>query len=196
MNGRVLMLRPVRSVVDEMTDEAIVAACASGDTAALGLLFDRFHKDVVRFLSRLLGSDHRELDDLAQATFLEVWRAAGRFARKSTVKSWILAIAHNLARHHLRSESRRKTALSLLEHRPQKTARSQEDEVGDHLLLERLARALKTLDPLRRTAFVMCDLEEISGVDAANALGVRPGTLWRRLHEARKQLKRALEEDS
>ena len=44
--------------------------------------------------------------------------------------------------------------------------------------------------------FLRRRIPEISGVDAASALGIRPGTLWRRLHEARKQLKRALEEDS
>ncbi len=196
MGGKVIVLRRIRGVVEEMSDEAIVAACASGDTAALGVLFDRFHRDVLRFLSRLLGHDCLELDDLAQATFLEVWRSAARFGRRSSVKSWILAISHNLARHHVRGEVRRRTALSLLEKRPPSPERSQEETIGDQMLVERLGRALMTLDPDRRTAFVMCDLEEISGVDAATALGIRPGTLWRRLHEARKALRRALEEGS
>jgi RNA polymerase sigma-70 factor, ECF subfamily len=194
MSGKVIVLRPVRAVVDEMSDDAIVAACASGDTAALGMLFDRFNRDVLRFLGRILGGNCLDLDDLAQATFLEVWRSSARFARRSSVKSWILAIAHNLARHYIRGEARRRNALSAFEQRPMHAVRTQEEEVGDHLLVERLAQALQKLDPDRRTAFVMCDLEEIAGVDAASALGIRPGTLWRRLHEARKQLRRALEE--
>jgi RNA polymerase sigma-70 factor (ECF subfamily) len=196
MTGKVIAFRPMRGGVEEMSDEAIVAACASGDTAALGMLFDRFHRDVLRFLSRVLGADCLDLDDLAQATFIEVWRSASRFGRRSSVKSWILAIAHNLARHHVRGEVRRRTALSVLEHRPQRAVRSQEEAVGDQLLVERLAVALRDLDADRRTAFIMCDLEEIPGVDVANALGIRPGTLWRRLHEARKALRRALEEDA
>ena len=43
-----------------------------------------------------------------------------------------------------------------------------------------------------RAAFVLCDLEEMPGVEAARALDVRAGTLWRRLHEARRALRAAL----
>ena len=38
----------------------------------------------------------------------------------------------------------------------------------------------------------MCELEETPGKDAAEALGVPEGTLWRRLHEAREALRRAM----
>ena len=56
-----------------------------------------------------------------------------------------------------------------------------------------LQRALAELPRGLREAFVMCDLEEVPGVEAAAVLGVREGTLWWRLSEARKTLRAALE---
>ena len=60
--------------------------------------------------------------------------------------------------------------------------------------MQRLLVALDDLPHDLREAFVMCDLEEVAGVDVARALGVREGTLWRRLHEARRALRCALTE--
>jgi RNA polymerase sigma-70 factor, ECF subfamily len=196
MSGPKLRLLPAVSArQDTMSDDELVAACGAGGTAALGMLYDRFHGDVLRFLSRLLGARCPVLDDLAQATFVEVWKSAARFGRRSTVKSWILAIAHNLARRHIRQEIRKRSALAVLEGGAHDWVRSHEQLVGDKILVERLSASLATLDADLRTAFVMCDLEEISGVDAARALGVRPGTMWRRLFQARRALRAALKEE-
>jgi DNA-directed RNA polymerase specialized sigma24 family protein len=56
-----------------------------------------------------------------------------------------------------------------------------------------LRAALPTLPHDLRVAFVMCDVEGVPGVEAARAVGVPPGTMWRRLHEARKALAAAIE---
>ena len=60
--------------------------------------------------------------------------------------------------------------------------------------LQRLAAAVEELPHDLRAAYVLCDLEELPGVEAARVLGVRAGTLWRRLHEARRALRDAIEE--
>jgi RNA polymerase sigma-70 factor (ECF subfamily) len=61
-------------------------------------------------------------------------------------------------------------------------------------MAEIAASALAELPFDLRSAFVLCDLEEMSGADAAAALDVRPGTLGRRLFEARRALRAAVEE--
>ena len=61
--------------------------------------------------------------------------------------------------------------------------------------LDRLASALETLPHDLRTAYVLCDLEEVPGIEAARILDVRPGTLWRRLHDARRALRASIEGD-
>ena len=96
----------------ERSDESLVLACADGDGRALEELFHRHGKQVYRILGRLSHVDGRDLEDLVQVTFLEVHRSARRFSGRSAVGTWIISVALNVARHHARSESRRRTAMA------------------------------------------------------------------------------------
>ncbi len=169
-------------------DAALITACGNGDATALGALFDRHHQAVYRFLSRMSGADGPDLDDLVQTTFIEVGRSASRFAGRSSVKSWILGIGANVARHHIRSEVRRKRTVKALEAVQYHGGETPEATYGRQQQVEQLTEALEGLSHKLRVVFVMCDLEGISGVEAASTLGIKPGTLWRRLHDARKKL--------
>jgi RNA polymerase sigma-70 factor (ECF subfamily) len=196
MSAKILPFRrpatPPQALPAELSDEALLSACGTGDTAALGELYERFHPVVYRVLSRLVGARCAELDDLVQATFIEVLRAAAQFQRRSSVRSYILGIASNIARHHHRSQGRRqRMEVSLPSPLP---SSGPEQVAAQRELMARLLCALDGLPHDLRVAFVMCDLEEVAGVDVARALGVREGTLWRRLHEARKALRLALTE--
>lgn len=178
--------------VGALSDEALLAACATGDREALGLLYDRHQVIVWRFIGRLLGPGSSEVDDIVQGTFVEVWRSAARFSGRSTVRTWILGIAHNLARKDMRSRGRRRAALDALA-RHTEPPPSPEGRLHDRIMLERLQLALQALSPELRATFVLCEVEGVRGVEAAQILGVRPGTVWRRLHDARRRLRRALE---
>lgn len=191
--GKLLPLRRVDGVPAEMSDEALIAACAVGERAALGALFDRHSRPVYRFVARAATVDDDDADDLVQATFVEVWRSAGRYRGKGSARSWIFGIAANLLRHHARKEARRRVALTNLAERPANSTSRPDDELARRQLVDWLAAALASLPHDLRIAFVMCDLEEIPGVEAARALSVRPGTMWRRLHDARRRLREALE---
>ncbi len=188
MKGKLRLLRRIDGEPAEMSDEALMAACGKGDSAALGALFDRHHQAVYRFISRTVGRGAWDLDDLVQSTFLEVHRSAHRFRGDAAVKSWIFGIAVNVARHHIRGEVRRrhlKDAVAALPSQPQESPLR---IVQRQVKLSRLAAGIRALPEHLRVAFVMCDLEGISGVDTARVLGIRQGTLWRRLHDARKTL--------
>lgn len=175
-----------------MSDEGLIAACAVGEAAALGALFDRHHRPVYRFIARVLGPGD-DIDDLVQSTFIEVWRSAKRFKGKGKVRSWIFGIAANVARRHIRTEVRRRRAMEGVASRPAPEPARPDDIAADRELVNRVGEALDDLSHDLRVAFVLCDLENISGVDAARALGVRKGTLWRRLHDARKALRTILD---
>lgn len=191
MTGKIIPIRRQEQPSDTVSDSDLLAACAHRDQGALAQLYDRHHLQVWRFVARLLGSGCPEVDDLVQCTFVEVWRSAPRFQGRSQVCSWILGISHNLARRHMRAGSRRRVAMvALREVTPH--AFEPEGQWQDKLLLEQLEDALQTLSPKLRATFVLCDLEGIKGVEAAQVLNTRPGTVWRRLHEARAKLRVAL----
>lgn len=195
MNARVIELGAAAEADErstEATDEELLGACAAEDPEALGALYDRHVEGLVRFLTRVLGPNAPELDDLVQATFIEAWRGAPRFNGKAAVRTWILAIGHNLARRHMRDASRRRAALERFGEIAEATV-APEARWQDQLVLEGMQAALQALPSDLRVAFVLCDLEGLKGVEAAEVVGVRPGTLWRRLHDARKRLRVALE---
>jgi len=190
---RLISLRRVHATTAEFSDEALLAALTLGDSAAMGALIDRFHQSVYRFVSRLVGSDAGDRDDLVQATFAEIAICAARYKRISSVKVWIFGIAANLVRKHMRSAVRRRRMESALSSLPPHRASRPDVEAQDHEMMAQLAAALAALPAPLREVFVLCDLEELPCREAAFALGVREGTIWRRLHDARSALRAALE---
>ena len=178
---------------EELSDEALVAACAVNDSAALGVLFDRYCQNLARFLSRLVTAPAPDIEDLIQSTFVQAWRGSSSYKAKGSVRSWLYGIAANLARHYIRGEVRRRKAIAGLRDEPERNRRSVSSEVADAQLVQRLTDVLQQLTHDQRVAFVLCDIEEMSGVEAARALGIRQGTMWRRLHDARRSLRNLLE---
>src|SRR5450432_3742122 len=110
MSENVLHFR--RLAQRELCDEALVLACVAGDGRALEELFYRHGAQVHRVLVRLGHVDRKDLEDLVQSTFLEVHRSAKGFSGRSAVSTWILGIAMNVARHHVRGEARRRSAMA------------------------------------------------------------------------------------
>jgi RNA polymerase sigma-70 factor (ECF subfamily) len=191
VTSRVIPIRRVGSAPAEMSDEALVAACATGENAALGALYDRHVDSVRRFLARMSGTDDRDLDDLVQATFETVPRAARRFGGDSQVRTWLFGVANNVARHHVRSEMRRKRLASAFA----EERREAGDSASEVMARERAARlqaAIAALPDKLREAFVLVYLEGIAGGEVAKLLGVREGTIWKRLFQARARLRDSL----
>lgn len=193
MTAKLVPLRRVSGDVGELSDEALLAAAGTGDAAALGALFNRFSVAVYRFAARLPTTDEAARDDLVQATFLEVQRTASRYRGTSSVKTWLLGVAANVARHQLRGERRRRARQARFLERATAVPETPEDRVDRKRLLARIAEALAALPYDQQVAFILCDLEQLPGADTARCLGIPEGTLWRRLHHARKAVRAAVE---
>ena len=84
------------------SDEQLMAMLAAGETAALEILVQRYHRMLLGYLYRFVGGDRSLAEDLVQETFLRVLRQQHHTMPQS-FKAWLYAIATNLARDHLRS---------------------------------------------------------------------------------------------
>lgn len=192
--GQVVPLRRLderKAALSEISDEALLASCGVGDSAALGALFDRHHEAVYRLISRLLRAEPAETDDLVQTTFLAAWRSARAYSGRGSVRSFLFGIAANTVRHHVRATRRRRDAHADLP--VPATGGTPDDAAIRAQQVSLLAAALERLPHDLRAAYVLCDLEDMPGVEAARVLDVRAGTLWRRLHEARRALREAID---
>jgi RNA polymerase sigma-70 factor (ECF subfamily) len=187
MKAPVIELRPVPANNESLSDDALIAACGTGDRAARALLFERYLVIVHRFIARMRASDPDAIEDLVQATFVSAFQAATRY-RGGNAKGWLLGIAANHTRTYARGEIRRKRALGVVAEESPRTV-----EPTDLALLTKLPAAIASLPHDQRAVVVLVDLEGERGADAAAALGIPEGTMWRRLYHARQALRVALE---
>ena len=169
------------------TDEALMPRIAAGDAQAFGELFRRRQTDVYRFALHMSASKP-VAEDVTQDVFLQVMRDANRYdPLRGSVGPWLFGIARNFIR---RRFERERSLQPLFEESGQEVqlAGVQEDTLGDLTRAQQidlLKRAILTL-PLRyREAVVLCDLQELTYVDAATALGCAVGTVRSRLHRGR-----------
>jgi RNA polymerase sigma-70 factor (ECF subfamily) len=177
-----------------LSDDAVAAACASGDPAAVAELFERFHAVVARFLSRIVRGQ-LEVEDLLQATFLEIARGRTRFEGRSSARTWILGISANIARHHVRAQRRYGQLRLAIRHLDTGSTQAPPDRQAEaRALLERTRGALDGVSPDRRIAYVLCEVEGLSAREAARVLRCSETAVWKRVSDTRLALRRASEE--
>ncbi|WP_438024186.1 RNA polymerase sigma factor [Sorangium sp. So ce233] len=176
----------------DATDAALLAAVAQGDLGPLGVLFDRHHEHVRQFLLRAAPND-ADVDDLVQETFLTAARAAASFDGRETARPFLIGVAVQLLRRRRRAFARLRALIESFGSAPAPPPATPEDEASLAEDEARIRSAIARLGDERRLVLVMVEWNGMSGVEVARLLGTPVGTVWRRLHEARAELRRALE---
>jgi len=171
-------------------DPAVLSAI-DGDVAALGSLYDEHHAAVHKFACRMLGD--QSAWDVVQETFLTLPKALKRWNGQGALRTFIIGIAVNHARHHVRSSSRRRRAMDQFSLEPEGGSESPERSAEQQRLSTLLLRALDELSYDHRSVFVLCEVEERTSREVADILGVPEGTVRTRLFHARAKLRAALE---
>ena len=174
-------------------DDLLIARIAEGDREAFAELYRRHHADICRFAAHMCGS-HTAAEDIVHEAFVAVIDSAPRYRPgRTTAKLWLLGIARNYVR---RARAVRPT-LSLHDQAEAGAAELavEVDPVGDldrRRHLAALRRAVLGLPVRYREAVVLCDLHELSYLDAATTIGCAIGTVRSRLHRGRVLLAREL----
>ena len=178
-----------------LKDPELVGHILRGDEEAFDLIVMRHQESVRLLLLRLLGNIE-DAEEGAQETFLRVYRNLGDFRSDSSLKTWIMKIAVNLALDMQRQRSRRPKAVpmddALAERVPARC-----DAPEARLLVEErkqvLARALERL-PFKQRASLALKIDEGLGYEAiAGVLNTTPKAVKANVHLARKKLLEWLE---
>ena len=162
----------------ESTEESPFAAIVNEHGASVY----RLAKSVVR--------DSALADDVAQETFIKVWKHLGEFRGEGSLRGWILRIAHN------------ESVSTLRRIRDSATAPERMPEGSDPITINRIVEgrvaagelmdALEELDELSRAIVVLREVEGLSYDDIAATLDVPIPTVKTRLLRARRELARLL----
>lgn len=185
-------MRPLKqpNAAERPGDPELFASIASGELGALGVLFDRHHEDVRQFLLRT--APPADVDDLVQEAFLTAARAAGSYDGREVARPFLIGVAAQLLRRRRRTLARLRNLVAAFGDAPQDLAPDPSDALLAAESDAAVRAAVERLPEDQRIALVMVEWNGMSGVEAARALGVPPGTLWRWLHDARADVRRRL----
>ncbi len=176
--------------------ERLVRRAQSGDRTAFDELVRRYRARIYALTLHLTGS-RAEADDITQDVFTRAYQQLGGFAGRSEFFTWLYRIAVNRALNARRDTARRRT--SGLDD-PRVQAAVAVDAYGDprraaelRQTYARLIVALDRLAPTLRSTVVLVALQGLPHDEAAAVLGCSIGTVAWRIHEARQQLRSALD---
>jgi RNA polymerase sigma-70 factor (ECF subfamily) len=178
---------PTRAAATEtFSDEVLIGRIANGDQLAMRTLFSRHRLAIYRWLLRLVH-DEALADDLLSDVFLDVWRKATSFERRSSVSTWLLAIA----RHKALSARRRRTEVEL---NAQLASTVADPADNPELVLQKknreelLRHSLARLSPEHGEVIDLTYYHGKSIKEIADIIGINEATVKSRTFYARKRL--------
>jgi len=173
--------------------DELLSALARGDLEALRSAYQRHHEAVRAFACRLLG-DESDAEELVQEVFVSLPSALQNYRADASLRTFLISIAANHARHHVRAAVRRRSALDRLATEPSAARVALPDEpLEREQLAHALTRALDRIPLEQRVAFVLCEVEERPSHEAAFIVGVPESTLRARVRAAKRRLRELLD---
>ncbi|MEM7159065.1 MAG: RNA polymerase sigma factor [Myxococcota bacterium] len=139
---------------------------------------------------RRLGVPEDAVDDAVHDVFVVVARRLSEFEGRAAITSWLFAVAIRVAKHQRRSVARRQRRRDALARAVEVIAPSQSDAHTQHDAARTLHALLDRLDDEQRHVFILMELEQLTGREAAEILGIKPATAHSRLRIAREHLRR------
>lgn len=175
----------LHSEVELEPGDAWLERCRQQDQVACSEFFNRYH-GFVRRAARRLGIFEAELDDVEQEVFTTAFRQLGRF-RQGRMTTWLFTLVSNVVSNRHRARRVREGFLSLLGRQPAARQRSAEEQWESNEARALVHSLLARLSPKKRDVFALFELEGLAGEEIAALLGISVGTVWTRLHHARKE---------
>lgn len=179
-------------MLDERTDEELLADAARGDETAFRAVYERHRDAVFRFSYRMLGSAAAE--DVTHDCFLSLLQNPSRFnASRAALRTYLYAAARNLALKQMERSVSSAASLDDLKSEPQ--AHEREEPLRralDAELAAAVKRAIAQLPAQQREALILFEYEELSLAEIAAIVGADAGAVKARLHRARANLRQTL----
>ncbi|HTQ06421.1 MAG TPA: RNA polymerase sigma factor [Polyangiaceae bacterium] len=172
----------------------LVVRLTLGDRTAVAEAYDAHHGAVRAFAKRLVG-EVAAAEDLVHEVFVSLPQAVKNYRGDASLRTFLISVAVNHARHHVRAAARRRLAMERYEREPARGSVDPEQTTGQRELARALERCLDALPLDQRVAFVLCEVEERSSTEVAEIVGAPEGTVRTRLFHAKKKLRALLEQE-
>jgi RNA polymerase sigma-70 factor, ECF subfamily len=176
-------------------DRQLLRQLLRGKAAAFDILYERHQQDIYRFAWHMSGND-ATAQEITQEVFLQMIRNPKAYdPQRGPMRAYLMGITRNLVRRRL-EQARGDVALPEEAEEWMETGMAGAADICDQLdrqeLLDSLHKAVRALPEQYREVIVLCEMEEMSYLEAAEALQCAPGTVASRLNRARKMLRARL----
>lgn len=178
-------------------DVALMKRIAEGDEQAFRQLVERHQNAIVGTVARMLN-DPTEAEDIAQLTFLRVWKHAKRWRPEAKFTTYLFTIARNLVFNESRSRSRRKE-ISSDERQDDsgyqiaaETRHEPQEETMKLEMHQEIDKAIATLPEAQRTAVILYSYESLPYEEIAKVLNTSVSSVKSLLFRARTTLREKL----
>jgi RNA polymerase sigma-70 factor (ECF subfamily) len=189
--------------LERRSDHALLEATRVGDDAAFAELVGRYRNQIINFVYRMTN-DYDGAADLAQETFVRVYKAVDRYKTSHAFSTYIYRIATNLAISELRKRKRRrvisltgffqgKEGAEPVAFDPPDGQPLQDDAMVGSERNNAVARSIATLPEKYRAPLVLRDVEGKSYEEISRILETREGTVKSRISRARGLLREKLQ---
>jgi RNA polymerase sigma-70 factor (ECF subfamily) len=172
--------------------ELLAGRLRRGDRAAAEELVDCYYERIYLFM-RAVGHDRQISEDLTQETFLRAWYHIGQLRDGKALNGWLFRIAGNVSRLYWRKHKGVDATGSEGLETPLGGPNGLEGASGQEQSM-RLRKAVARLPRKLRQAIVLHYMDQLTISEAADAAGVRLGTLKSRLNRAIEALRKQMGE--
>lgn len=182
--------------MSQITDEELIARCASGDRCAMDVLVSRYHGKLLDFAVREL-CDRELAADIAQKALIRAFESSATYKPKAKFKTWLYTIALNLMREEFRRRKSRKESL-ICEIEVENAPAEPSEGSAESVVIEQFAQSelwdeVCRLPEQQRTAVILRFRSGLSYDEISEVMGAPSGTVKSWVHYALKALRKSLE---
>ena len=170
------------------TDTDYIQMVRRGDPAGTEALFRRHADAILRFAARMTGN-HHEAEEVCQDAFVKMIDHAHQYDGRAPFGSWLLSIAANTCRDHLRRRRRRSLLPLAAAGTIEAVEPSAVNQLVDHETRTAVKRALADLSDDQREALVLARYHGLPYEEIAATLGISQGAVKTRIFRAMEILK-------
>ena len=144
------------------------------------------HKGIIFKISKMYMDNRDDQNDLFQEIIYQVWKSFSSFEGKSEFSTWLYRIALNTAIIFLKSEKRR----TFIQNDDVSLYKIKEEEYNfeDEQNLKLMYEFIQQLNPIDK-ALIFYYLEDFSGKEMADQMGISEGNARVKLNRAKEKLK-------
>lgn len=192
-------LTPMQVQLDAESERALVERCRKRDAQAFGKIVDAYQNRVHGYVRRFVRNGEEALD-VTQEVFIKAFQAFERFDGRSSLRTWLFRIAHNLCIDRARKLDRSPSELHLEDADEQGHEYDLPDETWnpEHRMIQGelvqiVESAIASMSEKLRSVLLLHDAEDMAYEEIAELMDLPVGTVKSRLFLARNHIRTYVE---